>query len=365
LIVVTQVVTGLPPAVDGIGDYSLNLARELRKEFGIETQFIVGNPNWIGAKDIEGFPVNKVTVHSTASLLSLLPNEAQTRTIVLLHYVGYGYAKRGCPFWLVEGLECWKRNSASTHLVTMFHEVYASGPLWTSAFWLSSVQRHLAVRLVQISDRYLTSKQGYGRILQELAQSKQTQLLTLPVFSTIGEPKQVPPLAQRYRRLVVFGGCSNRIRVYQKSGLELSETCQRLKIEEIWDIGPPTGLGLSTIDGIPVVEMGSQSASNVSDILSNSLAAFFNYHLNYLAKSTIFAAYCAHGILPVSPRSHKLSIDGIIAGRHYWSPVDNTQRFHNLEELQAIANNAYAWYQTHNLSVQAKAFAALLADTSK
>ena len=32
--------------------------------------------------------------------------EAET---VLLHYSGYGYAPRGAPFWLVEGLEHWKK----------------------------------------------------------------------------------------------------------------------------------------------------------------------------------------------------------------------------------------------------------------
>lgn len=355
----TCIVPRLLPAIDGVGDYALNLANQLRQEFGIKTHFIVGDPNWTGEIQIEGFPITKVSVCSATNLLSLLPSDRPAS--VLLHYVGYGYAKRGCPSWLVDGLQFWR--TASTHrlLITMFHELYASGSPWTSAFWLSSLQRNLAARLAQLSDRCLTSKQHYAEILSELSQGKQTQIPTLPVFSNIGEPDQVPPLAKRHQRLVVFGGRSKRLRVYQKSLAELSHTCQLLGIKEILDIGPSTGLTLSPVNGVPVVERGQLDATEISHILSTSLAGFFNYNLEYLAKSTIFAAYCAHGLLPVSPRCHALPVDGIAAGKHYWIPDDMTTGLKDLLEVQAIADNAYAWYQTHNLSVQAKTFATYLA----
>ncbi|HYX18488.1 MAG TPA: hypothetical protein VE944_29820 [Nostoc sp.] len=81
---------------------------------------------------------------------------------ILLYYVGYGYAQRGCPVWLVDGLERWKNLFPKRSLVTMFHEISASVPPWTSAFWLSSLQRSLAARLAQMSDRCITSKQLYA-----------------------------------------------------------------------------------------------------------------------------------------------------------------------------------------------------------
>jgi hypothetical protein len=93
--------------------------------------------------------------------------------------------------------------------------------------------------------------------------------------------------------------------------------------------------------------------------LLNSLAGFFDYNPDYLAKSTIFAAYCAHGLLPVSARCSTLPLDRIEAGKHYWIPEDQTKGWKNLVELQVIADNAHTWYQTHNLSVQAKTFAAV------
>jgi hypothetical protein len=352
---VTTIITRLPPAIDGVGDYALHLARRLRTNFNIETHFVIGDPSWSGATQIEGFSISQVSACSATALLSVLPNEQLTP--VLLHYVGYGYAKRGCPVWLVNGLQRWRATGANQSLVTMFHEVYAHGrPLWTSSFWLSPLQRNLAVRLARSSDYCLTNREGYAKLLYHLSAGKQTQIPTLPVFSNLGEPEQVPPLAERKRRIVVFGSPSNRLQVYRESFAQLALTCQLLGIEEIWDVGSPANLTLSTVNGVPIVEIGQRSAAEISDILLNSLAGFFDYNPDYLAKSGMFAAYCAHGLLPVSPRYSALPLDGLEGGKQYWMPDDCK----NLVELQAIASNARAWYQSHNLSVHAKTFAALL-----
>jgi hypothetical protein len=351
---IIQIVPKLPPTIDGVGDYALNLAIQLRKDFAIETHFLVCNPKWIGAKSIEDFSIRKVTEFSTLDLLSLLSSDI---SIVLLHYVGYGYAKRGCPVWLVEGLERWKSNNTNARLVTMFHEVYASGPIWTSSFWLSRLQRNIAARLVQLSDRCLTSKQLYAEILYKLSRYQHKEIAAIPVFSNIYEPQQVLPLAERKRHLVIFGGRRNRLQVYQNASAMLNRTCELLRIEKILDIGFPMDLHLSSFKGRPIVEMGQQPAAKISDILLNSLVGFLNYNPDYLAKSSIFAAYCAHGLLPVSTHRSTFPIDGIEPEKHYWLPDEQTAELKSEAELQAIANNAYAWYQTHNLSVQAKIYA--------
>lgn len=359
---VNSIVSRLPPAIDGVGDYALNLALQLRKNFNIETHFIVGDPSWNGATQIEGFPISQVSKCSTNNLLSILPNDCLSSTIVLLHYVNYGYAKRGCPVWLVKGLQRWQAININRSLVTMFHETYASGPPWTSSFWLSPLQRNLAAGLVQISARCLTSREGYAKVLSELNLGKPLEIATLPVFSNIGEPERVLPLAERKRHLVVFGSPHNRRRVYQESFAKLEKTCQLLEIEQVWDIGASTNLTLSTVNNVPIVELGKRSASEISQFLLNSWVGFFDYNPEYLAKSTIFAAYCAHGLLPVSDRSSPLPIDGIESGKHYWVPDEQTSGFQKLENLQAIANNAYTWYHNHNLNAQSKTFAALLAN---
>jgi hypothetical protein len=101
---ITAIVPRLPPAVDGVGDYGLNLAQQMCQDFGIITNFVIGDANWSGEAVIEGFTVKQVADCSRTALLELLPNLNDINQTLLLHYVGYGYAKRGCPVWLVAAL---------------------------------------------------------------------------------------------------------------------------------------------------------------------------------------------------------------------------------------------------------------------
>lgn len=350
---IIQIVPQLPPSINGVGDYALNLARQLRQDFNIETHFIVGDRSWTGAIEIENFSISQVTNCSAKNLVSILSNQPLD---ILLHYVGYGYAKRGCPIWLVDGLQKWRANNSQRRLITMFHEISASGPVWTSAFWLSSLQKNLAARLTQLSDHCITSRQNYAEILCRLSQNKPNSITTLPVFSNIGEPEFIPPLEKRPRRLIVFGHPNSRLQVYQQSLKALEEICHALEIEEICDIGVPTGLVMSELTKVPIVEMGVMQAAELSNILLQSIAGFLRFPPpEYLAKSGIFSAYCAHGLLPILTCSSPKIIDDLEANKHYWVTDDHNQQI-SLDVAQAIANNAHAWYQTHSLSVQAKIF---------
>jgi hypothetical protein len=357
-----QIVPRLPPATDGLGDYALSLARELRADFGIDSRFIVCDTAWTGHDRIEGFPAERMTARSAAALTSRL-DDSKDVCAALLHYVGYGYAKRGAPSWLVDALERWRGSSGDSRLLTMFHEIYATGPIWTSAFWLSSKQKQLAARLARLSDACLTSRQGYAEIINALSRHKHDSIATLPVFSNIGEPEHRPrPLNDRERRLVVFGGASNRTRVYKHSLIALERACRALAVEKIVDVGPPTGLSDSRINGIPLVQLGRKSAAEVSALLSDSIAGFFDYHTAYLAKSTIFAAYSAHRLIPISAGCNGAQVDGLEAGRHYWT-ADSDRAILNLTAGQEIADNAYDWYQTHKLSEHVKVFAVAIRDS--
>jgi len=357
--IITAIVPRLPPAVDGVGDYGLNLAQQMRQDFGIITNFVIGDANWSGETVIEGFAAKQVADRSRTALLELLLNQDDVKQTLLLHYVGYGYARRGCPVWLVEALEQWQKAGNNHRLVTMFHELYAFGPIWNSQFWTSPLQRNLAARLIKLSDRCLTSKEGYADIIRKFSQGKHSDIPTLPVFSNVGEPKNLTPLSARQRRLVIFGGTLPRSRVYQQSLLGLERTCQELEIEEILDIGSPLKFEIQPINGIPVTCLGIKSSQEISNILSNSLVGFFNYPTEYLSKSGIFAAYCSHRLLPIGVWYEGKDGDGLQAGKHYWL-ADRDDHTLNLLEGQVVADNAFAWYQQHQLSVQASIFASYL-----
>jgi hypothetical protein len=351
-----QIVPRLPPATDGLGDYALGLARELRRNFDIDSRFIVCDETWTGSERIEGFSADRIADRSAPALTSKL-RESEGFSSVLLHYVGYGYAKRGAPAWLVDALEKW-RPSTGSRLLTMFHEIYATGPIWTSAFWLSSRQKRLAARLSGLSDACLTSREGYAEIINTLSRNKHAFIVTLPVFSNIGEPQERPRcLKDRRRQLVVFGGAGNRARVYRYSLAALESVCLALAIERILDVGPPIGVTVNQVRGIPLVQMGRRSDIEVSALLSDSIVGFFDYNTAYLAKSTIFAAYSAHRLIPISATHDAPQMDGLEAGKHYWTSEEKVM---NLTSGQEVADYAYDWYQSHKLSEQVKAYAAAI-----
>lgn len=358
---ILQVVPALPPSVNGLGDYALNLAKQLRQDFNIDTCLLVANPNWNSSDEIDGFRVLSVQNYSSDSLVSLLNLNEQKKIAVLLHYVGYGYEKRGCPLWLLNALKIWKSRRANK-LITMFHEIAASGPPWSSAFWLSGLQKHLAKRLVKTSDRILTSKQLYAEILQRYDQGQCNEIATLPVFSNVGEPSDPSDLSKRQRRLVIFGGRGRRAKVYQSFLDQLHQICRYLDIQQIFDIGPPLDSIPTHVGDVPITATGSLPSEEVSAILSGAIAGFFNYHPAFLGKSGIFAAYCAHRMLPVSAQMTSHIEDGLYPGQHYILPEQYSTRVKNETLPQAMADNAYAWYQAHNLSAQAKTYHALLSD---
>lgn len=356
---VISIVTRLPPAIDGIGDYAFNLARQLRQDTGIDTHFIVSSPIWQGASEIEGFSVSQVSGRSSNALLELL----EGKSTILLHYVPHGHAKKGCPFWLIQALETWKRQTDDAELIIMFHEVFSMGKgvvPWNTDFWLLPFQKQITMRLARLSDRCLTSSQHYAELLCQFRQAPLHSIPILPVPSGIGEPSQVPLLRDRQRRLIVFGQGGNKRNAYEAVA-QIHQICQTLKIEEIWDIGPDADCAIPTIDEVRVVKAGKLNASEVSEVLLNSIAGFLSYDPNRLSKSSIFAAYCSHGIIPINTAGTTSPANGLTANQHYWVPNQNSHT-NTISEFQAIADHAREWYLTHGLVNQAKIFAAKITD---
>jgi hypothetical protein len=351
------IIPRLPPLVDGIGDYALSLARVLRQDIGIETHFIVTDPNWADAGELQGFSATHLPVHTTAELLNVLSADTTDEATVLVHYEGYGYAKRGCPIWLVKALEQWRSKDKQRRLVTMFHELYAAGPPWTSSFWLSSLQKNLMVRLARISDQWMTSLERYAKTVRRLSRNTTTQSYSLPVFSSIGEPVTKRPLSERQRRLIVFGTRGRRIEVYKRSSADLNRICQRLKITEILDIGRAIEFDFANALSVPVITMGELPSGEISHLLLDAVAGVLDYSAAFLGKSTIFAAYCAHRVIPILANfDDPIPGEELEENRHYWL-TDIASEQITLEAGQEIADNALTWYQMHNLSVHAKKFA--------
>jgi hypothetical protein len=348
----------LRPVIDGVGDYAFHLAQTLEKIFGIEPNFIVGNPTWRSenAGKVYAHSVKQRSADALLEQLSCFPNGS----IVFLHYVPHGYARKACPFWLIQGLEKWRQQNPKSYLLTMFHELYACDwhRPWSTDLWFSPVQRYLAARLAQLSDVCFTSNQHYSERVTYLSAGKHNQPPAIPVFSNVGEPETVLPLSQRKRQLVIFGQRHSKDLIYRKSLSQLEQVCRQLEIETIVDIGPASSLTPAAINNTPVNQLGKLPIPAIGQQLSQALAGFLTYNPDRLGKSGIFAAYCAHGMLPINHRSAKCPVDQLVAGIHYWVPSQRNPP----GDVQEIADQAYIWYQTHTIARQAKLIMECLPD---
>ncbi len=141
----------------------------------------------------------------------------------------------------------------------------------------------------------------------------------------------------------------------------LAAAARALEAEEILDVGPEISLP-ATAGGLPIRPQGALPKSEVSELLLDSAAGFVSYAPRFLPKSGVFAAYCAHGVLPICAWEHHPKDENLAAGRHYWDVDGATAAACGADSFQAIADTARAWYAGHSLERQAATFHDLLVE---
>lgn len=342
---VVAIVPRLFPALCGVGESAVVLADTLKARAGIGTVFVVGDPAAPRPQSIEAGVV-RLRSRSAAELSDGLGQVSS----VILHFVGYGYARRGCPWWLVRSLSRWKRGPEQ-RLIVIFHELYATGRPWSSAFWTSPFQRQIARRLALLADVAIATRRRVAEEL-DLWLEEERKVELLPIFSTIGELAEPRPPADRKKTLVIFGSAGVRARAYAREDA-IHWACTSLGIDEIVDIGPSMNRNVALPR--PVRELGMLPAAQVSAIMRESLAGFLSYYPGCLSKSSVFAAYASHGLVPVCSDDAASEEDDLIVGKHYLAPNDGAHR-----SPERVAAAAHDWYQRHGVGRHAALIAAAL-----
>ncbi|MBX2864952.1 MAG: hypothetical protein KTR27_15480 [Leptolyngbyaceae cyanobacterium MAG.088] len=348
---ILQIVPRIFPDVDGVGDYALQLAHQLWEHHQIQSEFLVFRPNPKLRSHVNQFPVHRLDNHTVEGLLDRLPKNIST---IFLQYSNYPYllGKLDMPMWLADALKVLKLQGVQ--IVVMFHELPTLRykrircPNW--------VQRQMSRRLAQVADVVVTNNAAFQRTLSGWTESI---VHCVPNYSTIGERERVKPLAERQRSLIVFGS-SDRTRVYRNNTETLNNICHTLNIDTLYDVGRPVDWDHQGLD-VNVVKTGFLSASEVSQLLAESMAGIFDYRRfpNNLAKSTVYAAYCSHGLLPICNGNGLKPQDGIVANHHY-VVTSWLRKIPQPSSLQTIADNAYAHYRTRTLDQSAGTFARLI-----
>src|SRR5436190_4361149 len=192
---VLQIVPHLPGTFDGVGDYALNLARALSADHGITSTFLVATTTSATSKD--GYAV--ISVLNPAASAEL----AGRHEHVILHYANYGYQARGVPFRL-RTFAKHLRPQLRGRWVTMFHELYASAPPWSSAFWLRPSQVRIARDVIDVSSSCVVSNPPIEAAIHAYDATKQIRLV--PVLSNFGEPELTEFAAVSRKRWAICGG---------------------------------------------------------------------------------------------------------------------------------------------------------------
>src|SRR5437763_15659269 len=182
--VIWQIVPRISDNPDGVTDYAFNLANALWANHGLRTVFAPGKPRQASKK-------GEFEIASIADAGTPPAKPAH----VILHYVNYGYQKRGLPFWLVPIL-CRVRETFEGRLIVIFHELFASGPPWKSEFWLQPLQKKIARDIARLTDARLVSSESMQQMLEGLV--PEVAVVVDQITSPICEPAR--HLAQLHPR---------------------------------------------------------------------------------------------------------------------------------------------------------------------
>src|SRR5665213_266405 len=192
---VVHVVTSAPPVICGVGDYGSCINGQLRQEYGFSPRLYAPEPS-----------------HLAAEKAARLKLALQSADAVILEYSPYAYQRYGIPWWLLRALAQWKASGAGRRLVTIFHELYAMGKMWSPAFWTSPPQRYVTRKLAELSDGAITTTRRQSEILKAWNPRMEPALLGVP--SNVGEIPGEQLNRNRNVTIVAFGQIGTRERLY-------------------------------------------------------------------------------------------------------------------------------------------------------
>ena len=342
---ILQIVPRVPGGLDGVGDYALTIARKLRDEFGCNTIFAT----------FSAATPDKANGFEVIPLANLLGESAGTYDRILLHYVNYGFQKRGVPFRLLSILRS-LRNRHRGRLVTIFHELYASGPPWTSAFWLRPIQIDLARQVGSLSDACIVSSDNVRRELRRLLPHGEIALHPIP--SGLGEPPlSADQIARRDpHRWSVFGGtglAERSLRSFLKIMPRIPDSIGPRSLFVLGGEENPVTRSLLADLAIETDYRPRITATDASEILETCSFAFLDYfhrpdvETGVLLKSSAFASACAHAVITVLPhRGSAIVMDGDRFPGPFFVEADRAE-IPGAEARVKIASDIYNWYQRH------------------
>ena len=345
---IVHLVPSLDPS-DGVGNYATLLAKALYSHTGISNQIIVDRSDHRNC----GLPVIALASRTPEATAAALSVASDSGSVLIAHLSHYGFATRGTPFWLLRGIERWMRLHPTVRLIVMFHELYAFGPPWRSSFWLSPVQKWITRRFLELCESAVTTTERYETAL--LTWRPNVMLRRLPNFSTVGEPGCVSPPTDRANVAVVFGRAGVEDWVYGRMWSEFAEILGRVNVQRLIDIGPRSRPVPTMVGHVPVEVRGVLPPDIISNILQDARYGLIAYPSDLLGKSSTFAAYAAHGVIPLI-----LCPNGRTPSGETLFLCNEAIRSLGPKESVDLQAGLVEWYRAHSISNQTKTWEDLI-----
>jgi len=337
-----------PPAINGLGDYAARLGQGLT-DVGYSVHY-AGLSQSTPVTVQPYLPLEANGIH----LLQLV-HQQQIHTVIL-NYSGYGYQRKGVPLWLVTALTEVKR--VGIRIIIFFHELYASGPLWTSAFWLHQAQKRIFKELYQLTDACFCSNGRMAALIAAATRDKGQKNSCIGLFSNIPEPNKMMNWEQKQSRLIVFGHPAMRLQTYEVLSQQFDDWLQ-FGITAIVDIGVPMDVQKIPKLPIPIKPLGVLTKEQISAELQRSRFGAMVYPDALLGKSGVLAAYLSHGLFVWNGfKPLQANEDGLVASEHYWSI--RKPMVQEATRPEQIAERGLAWYRTHNFQHHVEHYLAVL-----
>ncbi len=354
---VLQVLPKVPPAVCGVGDYAWGIAQRLEAEQGIQSSFLCAGTTWKEPVGEVEFPVHRLPDLSTRSLVDFVVSRKGEFSAVILHLSCYGFQKRGVPLWLAAAWKQLSQIQDRPRLLTMFHELAASGPVTSSAFWLRPLQQWVIRRIALASDGLRTNREGYASWLRSIPGMNGREIVAMPVFSNFGEPKTLPAWTEREPAMFMFGWGIYTGESLADTISRAADHCRRLGLSRLHVLGERQLRDVET-PGVELHGHGFMAAANISRLLLSCRVGYSAYNPEFFGKSTLMAAFASHGLGVICQGQRPLLEDGLQDGIHLLNEttLESTTDVSKLS-WETLAGTLKGWYDKHSLTLNAASYA--------
>lgn len=294
----------LPPALDGIGDYTACLAATLAERHEVSVWTTDSS-----AADIPGVRVVRgvsFTKRSGPTSLAATGVDEQVDWVVL-QYNPFSYGHWGLNLSLAPAIRRLKAVCPSTRVGLMVHEPFVPVINWRWAI-LTTWQRWQLWRLGQAADAIFFSIDSWAKRFQSWFPPD--RITHLPVSSNI---PQVPPAREEIRRqyglpsdaivLGIFGTAhpSRLLSFIRRASLEAIDLDS---LVTVLYVGPDGNEITRQLAGIPVIDAGPLPADSVSRHLSAMDLYLSPFEGGVSARRGSFLAGIQHGIAAISTHGH-------------------------------------------------------------